>query len=382
MTLQQTLQAARKRLRDNRQRFDVPRPQSLSANPLLCASCLRWAVLHNAPELALAAASTLQLFDPERLRKSLLLCAVEVCGIANLSLLEGVAATDADLTKRRCTEDRWLLASAIIIELCKAPKSTWGRDFARLSYHFRHWWNDGIELGALEGEYGARSMRLLQQLSSNLSSSDTAHRDCEKRPSISVYLDRAANAGVPWPQLDLAEFLWRKTSRREALVLPIEWVQYRQGGGCISASAADRVEGRAIPVQAATHETPQGFRALRAWLSSRPEVSKMLNEFGVPMNGAVEVIGQCLGRIEERGGTDRLAQSVKWLGVTWLKPCQGKELGEVIAAHTAAIDALRLEHLSPPAQLQACPTAAQGSLVAVLEQTSRLPSAPPKLIIE
>lgn len=248
-----------------------------SAHPLFCASCLRIALWRGETDLALRCASTLSVFDPKLLWKTLTLSVLEDHGSEALTLL--TLALSASLASKKLGLV-WPVAALLVRRIAQAPKSRFYLLSARCLTHDFYAPDDDCKYGRfadIEPSHWAAADRVFK----NYWAPRTGLVP-EKPSALSSEFQRLS-ALVGWERLDLAEAAWRATASPSALAFAaLE---------CGVGSVDDPADCPTTEV-ALNHHTPRG----RLWLRSLAIVPPQISE--LPANLGTDVYGEALERIE------------------------------------------------------------------------------------
>lgn len=248
-----------------------------SAHPLFCASCLRIALWRGETDLALRCASTLSVFDPKLLWKTLTTSALEDHGAEAEALLPLALAAPLASKKLGLV---WPVAALLVQRVALAPKSRFYRLAARCLAHKFYAPEDDI-MSCGFGDVPPDRWSAADRVFTNY----WAPRRSElwgKHSSLSWEFERLS-ALVTWERLDLAEAAWRATASPSALAFAaLE---------CGVGSVDDPADCPTTEV-ALSHQTPRGRLWLRFLAIVPPQISKL------PDSLRTDVYGEALERIE------------------------------------------------------------------------------------
>ena len=248
-----------------------------SAHPLFCASCLRIALWRGETDLALRCASTLSVFDPKLLWKTLTVSALEDhCAEAETLLPLALAAP---LASKKLGQV-WPVAALLVQRIALAPKSRFYLLAARLLTHKFYAPKDDSESCGF-GDVPPARWSAAERVFTNY----WAPRLSElwgKHSSLSWEFERLS-ALVTWERLDLAEAAWRATASPSALAFAaLE---------CGVGSVDDPADCSTTEV-ALSHQTSRG----RLWLRSLAIVPPQISDLSESLR--TDVYGEALERIE------------------------------------------------------------------------------------
>ena len=310
--------------RDNRPPLVTP----FSAHPLFCASCLRIALWRGETDLALRCASTLSVFDPKLLWKTLTTSVLEDHGAEAETLLP--LALAAPLASKKLGQV-WPVAALLVQRIALAPKSRFYLLAARLLTHkFYAPKDDSKSCGF--GDVPPARWSAAERVFTNY----WAPRLSElwgKHSSLSWEFERLS-ALVTWERLDLAEAAWRATASPSALAFAaLE---------CGVGSVDDPADCHTTEV-ALSHRTPRG----RLWLRSLAIVPPEISDW--PESLRTDVYGKALERIEtERhvGKTD-FPEDEQFRSLSGLSISKALEMARHICANLPYIRESRRAYLGP-----------------------------------
>lgn len=323
--------------------WEPPTRKPLSVDPLLAASCLRLGLRSGDVNLAHAAAATLVVFDPDRLWRELLAYAATEAGPFDLMPALAVLAAKKEPTWRRRVGGDWRVATAIIEQLGRQPRSDAPLHLWRLSFSETEHPDPIIQRMAED----AKAIRL-----GIVRSPD---RTLEAERNAESVHERIAEA-VGWRLVVASTALWRQNGEGAALMLPVllapsgfERLECLEDLNGTSSDVAPTSSERFLA--ALTHRTRAGREAIR-------EVVAMLPELASHIPGAatepqvIEAVGDLIGR-EDADASDRenaqpdkaLREASRWAGVPHLSEQEAKCWGETIGAKGPAIAEIRRRHL-------------------------------------
>jgi hypothetical protein len=288
MSLKQTLRIAREALAEDLRDREPPKRCPLSADPLLCGSVMRFGIKRGLTDLALRAASTLAVFDPDRLWLELNTAIVEDFGPAGFDILTGALASQADVAWMRRNGGLWPVVSHHVQIACDCPKSRSGMALSALKSQFRYLWKIGQDLNPEL----ARVVEIATDLRVPKSATEAA--TLPRRAAVLELLSET----TPWSILDVAELAWKRTKSEAAFPAACLWSSYDTGPTHVRQFDLGPFDMMGdIPIPALTHRTPIGRRLIWQRIESRQGINGSMSVSAGALDEAIMREGEAEARV-------------------------------------------------------------------------------------
>lgn len=266
---------------------EIPPPfqRAVVRDPWLAASALQKSIRWGATEDALLAAHTLLEIRPDRLWRRLAIIALEDVGLGDLDLVAQVVWVSGKQAWRRDHGGDWRIAAHLIQRLAAAPKSRDACDVLVIAG-----WHRALDDARLRF-FGASTGELIETVSDDRVSlpvralaawylAGTANHPGENLP---LRKGRYADLAEVYADLQVSpEVLqtagWGAARTREAIVLPLIWLEYRKSTWCEvrSEPLPDPVHIGGWPAAAWDMHTRSGKRALGRFAKECPALHHFL----------------------------------------------------------------------------------------------------------
>ena len=286
--LKQALRTAREALAEDLRDTEPPKRNPLSADPLLCGSVMRFGIKRGMIDLALRAASTLAVFDQDRLWMELNTAIVEDFGPTGYDLLTSTLASQADVAWMRRNGGLWPVISHLVKIACERPKSRSAVALIGLKSHFQYLWKIGPELSS--------ELTRVVEMAADLRSPKSA-MEAATMPHRATILERLSET-TPSSILDIAVLSWRKTRSDCAFPAACLWASFNAGPSVVREIDLTPFEVMGdIPMPALTHRTPIGRRMIWRKIESQQGIAGALTISAAELDEAITREGEAQASI-------------------------------------------------------------------------------------